>query len=40
MVPLKPVNGYDFRKNEKHPVIPQINWSEELYDKLKKELSL
>ena len=29
-----------FRKNEKYPVIPQINWSEELYDKLKKELSL
>jgi len=31
---------HDFRKNEKYPVIPQINWSEELYDKLKKELSL
>ena len=30
----------DFRKNEKYPVIPQINWSEELYDNLKKELGL
>ena len=31
---------HDFRKNEKYPVIPQINWSEELYDNLKKELGL
>jgi len=30
----------DFRKNDQNPVIPQINWSEELYDNLKKELGL